>query len=332
MDLSALYASGGLVPRTTNYTTGIDGTVPTYGDTPSVNFLNDGGQAYQDSLQSGYPTGGGGTTPSYTQGVNDPGTLAQYDQSIGLTNTALGRLGTQLNSGNQGIDTAYTDALNQLLLNKNQGQTAYNSSKLSNSQNYVKAKNTVGVNAGNNLSGLLRLLGARGAGGSSAALISAPGAVARQATQQRAGIGQDFAQNLQGLDTNWNNFLTGYNNQVSSAGSQKDRQKQQLQQSIDTNRSSLLQSLATLNSQKAAATGGNPSAAAQPYLDQANSVLDRLANYSVAPINYQTQAYNAPSLASYTTTNQTPTYQGQSAPNDYYSPYLQALLGKKQIA
>lgn len=278
-------------------------------------------------------------TPTSTQTTQtsptvDQNVLGQYDQAIANTQAGINRLPSQLQSGFSGIDTSYQDAINQLLLGKNQGEQSYKTNKQSSATGYVGAKNTIGAQAGDTLNGLLRLLGSRGAGGGSAARGTgrgtARGAVSRGASLQRADVGQTFGENNQALDTNWNNYLTGYNNEVSSAGSQRDRNKQTLQQSIDTNRATLLQSLAQLQAQRAEAAGGNSTAAAQPYLDQANAILDRTSNYTVAPINYQTQAYTPPDVASYTTTpNATPTFN-DSAANDYFSPYLQKLLGKRQ--
>lgn len=280
------------------------------------------------------PTSGGGAPSGPTAAqIAAAQSAAQYDQAIGNTQSALDRLGAQLNSGYSSLDTQATDALNQLLLGRNQGETAYKGNKQQTATNYVGAKNTIGANAGSTLNSILRLLGSRGAGGSSAYNIAAPGAVARQATLQRTDASNTDAQNNQALDTNWGNFLTGYDNQVSGVNSQKQRGRQSLEQNIDSNRASLLQTLAQLSGQRAAAAGGSATGAAQPYFDQANSVLDRTANYSIAPITYQTQAYQAPSLSSYNVNpNAAPTYQGQGASNDYVSPYLQSLLGKKQLS
>lgn len=256
---------------------------------------------------------------------------AQYDQSIGNTQKAIDRLGSQLNSGFSSIDASYQNALNQLLLGKNRAEKQYGDTKLETGKNYVAGKNTIGANAGNTLNSLQRLLGMRGAGGSSAANISAPQAVGRQATLQRNDLSNTYGSNVRGLETNWNNYLTDYGNQVEGSKSQREQQRQGLQSQIDSNRASLLQTLAQLAGQKASALGGNAVGAAQPYLDQANAVLDRTANYVTAPINYAVKAYEAPSLEKYTVNpNAAPTVQGQSAANDYFSPYLAALLGKRQ--
>lgn len=284
------------------------------------------------SSPSDVTSGLGSYTGATTQGVNDPGTIAAYNQAIANTQQAVDRLPAQLQSGYGSIDASYQNALNQLLLGKNQANSAYDTSKSQTAKDYVGAKNTIGANAGSTLNGLLRLLGSRGAGGSSAYNIAAPGAVAQAATGQRQDVGNTFGANNQALDTNWGNFLTGYNNQVSSAGNQKDQQRQSLEQNINSNKASLLQSLAQLQAQSSIAQGGTGVAAAQPYLDQANGLLNSLSTYATSPINYQTSAYTAPDLSKYTTSPTTPTYQGQAPTNDYFSPYLGALLGKKQLA
>lgn len=273
---------------------------------------------------------GGGSTTSGIPGVSDAATLSAYDQAIANTQAAQGRLPNQLNSANTSVDASYQNALNQLLLGKNTSQQGYDTSKQQSATDYVNAKNTIGSQAGSTLNSLLRLLGSRGVSGSP--LDAARQAVARGATLQRSDVGNTFGANNQSLDTGWNNYLTGYNNEVSSATNQRDLQRQNLEQTNQTNQAGLLQTLAQLTAQRDAATGGT-GAGAQPYLDQANSLLDKASNYNVAPITYNTQAYQAPSLASYTTApNATPQFDQQTAGSDYFSPYLSALLGKKQTA
>lgn len=249
--------------------------------------------------------------------------VAQLNQARANTQAAIDRLGSQFESGASGIDAQYTNAFNQLLGAKNQANQAYSTNKQQTATDYVGAKNTIGTNAGQSLNGLLRLLGARGAGGGSAARIAAPEATAREATIQRSGAAGTFGKNNQALDTNWSNYVTGYDNQVAGIGNQRDAQKGELQRTIDTNRASLLQTLAQLS----AAQGGS----GQDYLNQANAALDRTANYRVAPINYQTAAYQAPELGNYTVNpNATPSFEGQQPTNDFFSPYLSALLGRKE--
>lgn len=290
---------------------------------------------YQTPQQLGYtqmddpnppdpaPTGGGGGGSGLS-----PEQIAAYDAQIGNVNSAIGRLGVQRTSGQAGVQGAYDTALQQLLLGKNQAEGAYNENVQGAKTDYVGAKNTIGSQAGEALNGLRRLLGSRGAGGGSAARILAPQAVARGATLQRADAGNQFAANRRAQDTSWGNYMTDYGNQVTGATGQRDEQLRTLNNSITQNNASLLQQLAQLQVERAGSGGGGV-AAAQPYLNQANTLLDQLANSGPAKINYNTQAYQAPSLASYNTTPTNTSFNRSAGGNDYFSPYLQTLLGKK---
>ena len=265
---------------------------------------------------------GGGTsasTPTLTAAE-----LAAYNQGIQQLQSEIGNLGGYLESGYSGIDSSYQDALNQLLRSKNVGETDYNQNTLGTKQQYVSAKNSIGSQAGNTLSGLRRLLGSRGAGGSSAYDISAPGAVARQATLQRGDVSQSFGENIRGLDTNWRRFLEDYENQVESAKTQRSNARGELRRTISGNKQDLLKSLAQLVTARDQNVTGS-----QKYLDQAQDLARKASRYTTAPINYKTSTYQAPSLESYIARpGATPTFQGQQANTDYYSPYYQALLGK----
>lgn len=311
------YNSGG---GTVRYTDTYDPNATTYTPTSVLGT----------STLSGGSTSNLGSQGTVTSGFSTPQLAAAYDQAINNTQAQYDRQGNILNSGYSDISSSLQNALNQLLLNRNRGETSYKENKQTSATDYVGAKNQIGSQAGESINGLQRLLGARGAGGSSAYLQAAPQAVTRGATLQRGTAANQFGANSRALDSNYNNFLIDYGNQVNSANSQSGQQRKSLESSIDTNRASLLQSLAQLQAQKAEALGGSTTAASQPYLDQANSILDHLSNYQTAPINYQTNAYQAPSLASYQTAANPTAQFNSNAGGDYYSPFLQSLLGKKQ--
>lgn len=295
------------------------------GSGPNPNYTQDNDPYYQAAhsklvnLAKQY----GGVAQSLL-GANTGGGSSDYDLAIGNTQSAINRLPGQQSAQESNIKRAYQNALDQLLSGKNRAQEAYGTSKLQTGQEYVSGKNTIGSQAGTSLSGLLRLLGSRGAGGGSAYQFTAPEAVARGATLQRSELGQTFGRNMGALDTNWNNYLTDYGNSVRDVGLQRGEQVSTLEDTIRTNRASLLQTLAQLTAAKTGNIGN-----ATPYINQANALLDRVGLYRQPAMNYNVKAYNAPDLAQYTSSSISPTYQGQQASNDYFSPYLQALLGKK---
>jgi hypothetical protein len=234
-------------------------------------------------------------------GYNDLGTLAAYQQQIDQYNQTIGALPTQLQGSDNQIQSAYQTAFNTLQGQKNQATSTYGTATTGNQQGYVTNKNSIGTNAGQSLNGLERLLGSRGAGGSSAALFSAPQAVAQQATAQRAGAGQTYGQNQSGLDTSYNNYLIGNQNDLSGIANQRDQNLNSAQQQIASTQAGLLQQLATISAQKAAAEGGNPTGAAAPYLASAQNYLNSAGQLGLKAFTptYNTSAYAAPTAASY---------------------------------
>lgn len=321
---------------------------------PSLNFLaSDGNTPIVQGSSNGIPAGVTHVTPLQTAqtpgtqqqlggtsqiiyGVNDPGTLAAYTQGIQGVNQQLGALDTTNQVQGQNIQNAYNQAFNQLLQGNTDATAQYNQAKTGDAQNYLTAKNTIGTQAGQSLNGLERLLGSRGAGGSSAYLFAAPQAVASQASQQRGQAGQTFGQNEQGLDTNFNNYTTGYNQSQQGLKDQLTNNQNNLAQSIASSRANLQSSLAQLIGQQSAATGGNPATSAQPYLDAANNYQQQAAGLGTQQYSFNpnTPTYQAPSVDSYTNTPFS-TAQVANAPNavgSAVSPYLQALLKPKTSA
>jgi len=169
-----------------------------------------------------------------------------------------------------------------------------------------------------------------------------------------------FGRNRNALDTNWQNYLSDYGNSVTDIGNQRTNQQNNLQSTVYRQQSDILNQLANTAGQRANVTGLTPGAmvgAAQPYYNQANDLLSRsiALNRGVdVPLTARPASYNAPALApppgynppaleaapAYTppdisqyivNPNAAPTVQGQPVGNDYFSPYLAALTGKKQL-
>jgi len=276
----------------------------------------------------GYTNGTGGSGGSGT--TYKAPDLSSYDQATNAYNQALGRLPGQLDIAKGNINQQYGTNQNELDSTKNQAQNNYNTSTTQNGQSLRTNKNTIADQASSGLRGLLRTLGAYGASGSSDALYNAPQAVANQATQQRAGAGQTFAQNQQGLDTNWGNFGIQDKASRQKLNDWQSNQLQNVQQTSDTTKQDLLTKLAGLAGQRASAAGGNAAASAQPYLDQAaglNSTIDNLGR-NVSTYNGVTPVYQAPTLDSYNTGSGTSSRMDPTAATGGISPYLAMLLGQ----
>lgn len=257
--------------------------------------------------------------------------LALYDQSIGIVNSALGRLPSQINIARDNVNDQYGVGVNELNSSRKQAENSYKTSSTQNQQSYRGDKNAIADQASQGLRGLLRMLGAFGAGGSSEAQFVAPEAVAQHATLQRSGAGQTFSENQQGLDTNWGNFQTQEENERQKLADWKNLQLRNAELQNTQNKIDLISQLAQLTQQRAAALDGDVEAAGQPFINQVNQLSERVNSLGRFSPQYQgnTPVYQAKPLDSYNSAQTQATPQ-TNALQSTTSPYLAALLGAGQ--
>jgi hypothetical protein len=287
------------------------------------NKPNDGGTTGSGNYWASGGTGG----VSY-----NPAEVAQYDQGINTANAALGRTDNQLNTALGNIGKQYSQKYNEQQTGYNNAENQYSTNTATNQQQYRTNKNTINDAASGGLRGLQRLLGSRNAGGGSSALFSAPQAVADVATRERSGAGQTYGQNQAGLDTTWGTFKNDFDNERRKLTDWRSSQENEARSKIAQTKQSLLSTLAELTGKRAAALGGSATGAAQPYLDQVNSLAGQIDQLAAINPTYtgNTPVYKAPDIASYTV-NQTegPTL-GQSVGGEQLTPFLSMLLGQKR--
>lgn len=303
---------------------------------PLVNVLTRGHSgvlagSVMDALNTGpahdgqaYGSGGGGSASQVDQGKID-----QFDQAIGSLNHSLGRLTGQLGAAQGNINSTYNTNLNELNSAKSQAKNSYNTGTTKNQQGYRTDKNVIGDQASTGLRSLQRLLGAYGAGGSSEGQYVAPEAVAAQATQQRAGAGQTYAENQSDLDTNWGNFQAEDKNQRSRLNDWRTQQMRSAESQSLTTRQDLLSKLADLKGKREAAAGGSYAGAAQPFIDQSNALsgrIDGLARFNPS-YSGKTPVYKQTTLDNYVAEAAGPATMSPNGSGAGASPYLSMLVG-----
>lgn len=278
-----------------------------------------------------YTNGSGGGSGSGSSGNPD---LSSFDQSIDATNAQINNLTPTLNNEIAGANDAYQTTVNSLLQGKANADKTYNLDKTNDAQGYNTNKNAIRTSTGQTINGIDTLLGSHGGGGQAAGDYAALLA-GKAGTQQLTDAGTTFGKNEQGLDTNYNTYLTGYNTNLKNAELQKESDINKAKAAIDTSKANLLQTLATLTNQRTAAAGGSGTAASQPFVDQSKALLASAAAegapISVAPITPTT--YTAPTLASYVTNPTTVSSGGaSSAVQDSSQPFYATLLNRdKQL-
>jgi len=312
--------------------TGGSNVAPNHNQDPSLNFVNQvmpGPNKTTGANSGGTLDNSGSVLGASTGSSANAQTLAQYDAAISQYQNSLDRLQNQLGIAQGNIGTNYTTSLNELnsALTAAQGQN--NQQTTQNQQNLRTNKNTIADQASQGLRGLLSILGSYGAGGSSD-VQNAGMAVADQASQQRAGAGQTFAQNQQAIDTNWGNYQNQDQNQRKKLEDWKTQQLNAAQAQSDSTKQDLLGKLADLKGSRLAAAGGSYTAGAQPYLDQANALsanIDALGRLNPTYTG-ETPVYTPQSLNSYITQG-AGTSTAPSGATGLDSPYLAMLLGNK---
>lgn len=319
--------------------------VPTTSSTPQVkSATTDPGALYFDTNTnqmsspdglradgSAWPTGGSGrggggsapAGPSY-----DPNELAQYDSAIGLLQGNMNRLPTQSGIAMSNIDNQFNTGTNELNTGRQQAEQSYNQQGVQNSQSLRGSKNAIADQASQGLRGLMRILGAYGAGGSSERGVAGQ-AVAGQASQQRSGANQVFSSNQQALDTGYGNFKNQEENERKKLNDWRTQQKDSVSQQELSSRQDLLTRLADLTGKRDQYKGGSYQGGAAPFISQAqalNSQIDELGRINPTYTG-NTPTYNPQSLDSYSASaNQAQT--GVNAQQQLNSPYLAMLLGQ----
>lgn len=235
---------------------------------------------------------GGGNRASAAQ-------LAEYDQGIGQLEHGLGRIDTQLGVRLGNINNQYNTKKNELRSSWNRAEGQFNDQTRQNQQQRRTNINNINDRSSVGLRGLLRSLGSMGAVGSDMQLAGR--AVQNQASQQRSGAGQTYAQNQKQIDTTWGQFKNDYADEDKKLNDWKANEDSAARQSSQTTRQNLLTQLAQMKSQKAAAQGANGANAARADLGRANALSGEIDNLGRQQNTYTGNKvqYNAKDLDSY---------------------------------
>ena len=255
-----------------------------------------------------------------------------YGQKMQTLLDSINNLSNQANITKRNNQGTYDTNQNELDTTKANSDNSYKTSTTQNGQSYQTNKNTIADQASTGLRGLLRVLGAYGAGGSSAAEYLAPEAVANTASASRAGANQTYAVNQSGLDTNYNSFLNEDTNARKKLTDWLVNENQAADKTSLTNRQSLLTQLADAAGNKAAYSRGSYADASQPYIEQSKSLspqIDALSGVASRTYDGKTPTYTAKSLASYIPTA-AGTQVGTTAAQDVSTPYLSLLLSQQK--
>lgn len=242
----------------------------------------------------------------YSQPRYNPADLAYLDDQEARLRRQQQSAGTALTNGL----TQLTDSYNQERdsANKNQSRALQDVAvkREDATRSRDSALNRVDTNARTLADSLRRRIGMAGGSSSSAYQITAPGAVARQASEQRGGVQEDYGTDFRNLATAENRMKVDFEDLLKDLDAQRRTRESDFRAGILDRQNQIDSSLAEVARQRALARGGGYDqvrSALAPLTAQIDarqgeidSLFDRFRNpYSVRAIDTST-----PNLSDYT--------------------------------
>jgi hypothetical protein len=189
------------------------------------------------------------------------------------------------------------------------------------------ALDTVNSNARMLSDSLRRRLGLSGGSDSSAYQITAPGAVARDASANRTGVLEDFGTNSRNLDTAQKRAETDFESLLRDLSEQRRTSERGLRAGIFDQQNQIDANIADALRQKSGIQGGGykeAKIASSPYvagIESRNSQIDNLFNQFRNPYTIKGVDVQKPNLLNYLTDREAIQTNEQNNTEDPYAPY-----------
>lgn len=280
------------------------------------------------SVASAYSTGSGGASDY------NPADLAYLED-------ARARLQRQMQSANRTKANGLTqlkDTYNQEVSGANTDRSRaledFNLKREDTTRAKDQAITKVNTNARTLADSLRRRIGMASGSGSSAYQVTAPGAVARDASQQRTGVVENYGINFRNLGQAETRAKSDFEDYLDKLSAQYKQRQSDFLANVYDQQSSIDQSLAEVARQEALVKGGGygeVKSAMSPYLssmDNRQNAIDNLFAKYRTPYSVEKVKVNTPSLRDYTT-DSAGVEQAQQE-GDQYAPYLLPLQRENQ--
>lgn len=251
------------------------------------------------------------------------------------------RLLRQMQSANRTKDNGLTqlkDTYNQEVSGANSDRSRALEDFSTKREDTTRAKDQaitkVNTNARTLAESLRRRIGMASGSGSSAYQVTAPGAVARDASQQRTGVVENYGVNFRNLGQAETRAKSDFEKYLDQLSSQYKQRQSDFLANVYDQQSSIDQSLAEVARQEALVKGGGygeVKSAMSPYLssmDNRQNAIDNLFAKYRTPYSVEKVKVNTPTLRDYTT-DSAGVEQAQQE-GDQYAPYLLPLQRDNQ--
>ena len=259
----------------------------------NYNKLSDLAKQYSNELTLGASTvndGGSSSKPSYSK--ED---LAYIDAQLAALGNQEGRLDTTLRQSLDAVLQNYNKQLGSTNQARGRAMEDFNVKGQISDQGRQKSLGQVETNARTLADSLRRRIGMASGSGSSAYQITAPGAVAQQASDQRSNVLDDYSQNFLALDRDKKRAEEDFNNAITELNNWKSQSEMGVQQDIGNKRNEIAAARQQAAAERAKLMGGGYAgirSAMAPYeqqINERNSFLDGLydkyaAKYQAKPV------------------------------------------------
>ena len=331
-----------------------DWTKDTFGnplDLGGVQYSNNGGQSWSSTptrttVTTGQPSGNG--TPDQTPvdngstyygggsygGGSAPAAPKYNQQDLDLLDlqrgnyeSALSRIANQRAIGEGNINSSYTAGDTALRNQRTTAEGNYNTQKARSGQDYVNSRSAIGSQAGNQLNSIRRILGANGAGWSSAYSKLAPYAAALQASQRFNQVQNTFDRNQSDMDNSWAATQNDFTTQKANLDADRQNKLNELYAGLGQRETEINNSLSDLALRREQLIGGtNVMGAIQPYQSRIQQLLGEIDNYGKLSIAQpKAISYANPDLADYDYSKFDQPEVGADRRASYVSPFARLL-------
>lgn len=252
-----------------------------------------------------------------------------YDRQAADIKSNIDSLGSQLDNDLAAVKGEYDQYKNEQQSSYDANKNDYDNSTKQNQQDLQTNRNDITNRASTGLRGLLRVLGAMGAGGGSVARYEAPNMVTSQANAEMSSAGKTYAQNQSNLDTDWGNYQNEFENDKKKLEDWYNGQVKAKKQANEEKRQSLLADLVTAYGNRAQYGGdyGNNINDAYDQIAKSRSRVTDLGKFATPNYTGKTAVFESPDLASYDTGNTKLSTTVADSNTSATSPLLVALRG-----
>lgn len=265
-------------------------------------------------------TGGGG----YSSGPSGAD-LAYLDSQEAALRRQYGRADSSLSQGLRDLIDSYNNARSDANLQRGREIENLTLKREDTGRAKDNALDRVNTNARMLADSLRRRIGMASGSDSSAYKITAPGAVAREASGERGDVMEDYGVNFRNLDLTERRANEDFDSLLKAIDADKRSREGKLRSGVEMQRQSIDEALAQIAAQRASASGGDVRAALAPYEAQIASrdrTIDSLFNKYRNVGKFNPVKVNAPTLRDYMVDKTAVQANEQTGSDSPYSPYL----------